>query len=234
MKGISAEGVAGYASVGRADGFFLVFERLDSTLSQRLSHWKHTENKQSSKSSSFFSLIRSKSQKSICTFDERIRVAYDIAEALCYLHQKSILFRDLKPGNIGFDRDGTVKVFDFGLAVELPHSGDENQLYNLAGNTGTARYMAVEVIRNQPYGLKADVYSFATLLCEILSLKKPFAELSGPEVKEWVSDFGNRPTISRSWPTPIRRLLKNCWEEKIELRPTISTVRDTLANSTSS
>jgi len=51
--------------------------------------------------------------------------------------------------NVGFDASDCLKIFDFGLAVELPESNDPNQTYNLAGNTGTSRYMAVEIIRKQ-------------------------------------------------------------------------------------
>ena len=163
------------------------------------------------------------------TFQERLQTAHDIATAISYLHERNILYRDLKPGNCGYDADGTLKIFDFGLAVELPHSDDPEQLYNLAGNTGTARYMAPEVIKNKPYNFKADVFSFTTLLWEILALKKPFAELSGQEVKEWVADFGNRPHISKQWPQAIRKLMKAGWSSDPEQRPTMKEVRNTLA-----
>lgn len=165
------------------------------------------------------------------TFKERIQAAHDIAKAIAYLHERGILYRDLKPGNVGFqDNDkNTLQIFDFGLAVELPHSDDPNQLYNLAGNTGTARYMAPEIIHNKPYNFKADTFSFMTLLWEILALKKPFAELSGPEVKEWVADFGNRPAISRSWPVAVRKMMKAGWSDAIDERPTMREVQETLA-----
>merc|ERR1711862_969013 len=112
---------------------------------------------------------------------------------------------------MGFDECGALKIFDFGLAVELPPCDDPNQTYNLAGNTGTSRYMAVEVIRKQPYNLKADVFSYSILLWELMALTKPYDGLVGHQVKECVSVFGERPSIPRSWPTAIRRLLRRGW-----------------------
>lgn len=228
LRGMCAAGVAGYAATGRADGFFLIFDQLAATLSHKLNEWRYFEKEQQNKTTkqSYFSF--KKTPKKMTTLKDRIQSAYDIANAITYLHERGILYRDLKPGNVGYDEDGTLKIFDFGLAVELPHSKDPDQLYNLAGNTGTARYMAPEIIHNRPYNFKADVFSFMTLLWEIMALKKPFAELSGPEVKEWVADFNNRPPISRSWPAPVRKMMKAGWSDIIEERPTMKEVRDIL------
>lgn len=231
LRGMCAAGVAGYAETGRAEGFFLIFDQLELTLTHQLNHWRSMEANKTAphKASSFFNFRTKGQHKNSLTFHNRLQTAHDIANAVTYLHERNILYRDLKPGNCGYDADGTLKIFDFGLAVELPSSDDPHQLYNLAGNTGTARYMAVEVIKNKPYNFKADVFSFTTLLWEILALKKPFSELSGQEVKEWVADFGNRPHISKAWPQTIRKLMKAGWSADSEQRPTMKEVRNTLA-----
>jgi serine/threonine protein kinase len=74
---------------------------------------------------------------------ERIQIAYAIADAMEYLHDTvGIVFRDLKPDNIGFDKTGTLKLFDFGLAKELkPGLEKVDGRYQLTGNTG--RYIHV-------------------------------------------------------------------------------------------
>lgn len=224
LRGWSTAGVGGFASTGRADGFFLLFDRLASTLSKRIAQWRE-ESKRRVKSSI---INNNRSSARMQLFNERIKTAIDISSAISYLHDKRVLYRDLKPANVGFDAEDQLKIFDFGLAVELPASDDPNQTYNLAGNTGTSRYMAVEVIRKQPYNCKADVWSFSVLLWELMALTKPYDGLVGHQVKECVSVFGERPSIPRSWPTNIRRLLRRGWSESIDERPTMDEVQDTL------
>ena len=134
----------------------------------------------------------------------------------------------MKPANIGFTSQNVLKIFDFGLAVEIPYHEDPDTTFKLAGNTGTSRYMAVEVIRKEPYNLKADVFSYSILLWEILALTKPYEGLLGPQVKESVSVYGERPTVPRSWPVAIRRLLRSGWGESMENRPTMDELYEVL------
>jgi serine/threonine protein kinase len=62
-------------------------------------------------------------------FAGRLQVGRDIASALSYLHEHGVIYRDLKPGNIGFDANSVVKLFDFGLSRELPHSEQISALW---------------------------------------------------------------------------------------------------------
>lgn len=132
---------------------------------------------------------------------------------------------------MGYDPDThQVKLFDFGLAVELPATKDPNQTYPLPGNTGTARYMAPEVIRSEPYNTKADVFSYSVLLWEIMSLVKPFEKLPGKDVKEQVAVFCERPHIPRTWPAPLRNILRRGWSDLLEVRPTMEEMHDVLTD----
>jgi serine/threonine protein kinase len=223
LRGWSAAGIAGFAETGRADGFFLVFDRLQETLSKRITTWRDK-----SKDTKKGSLMKSRANMRMQLFAERLQAAIDIAAAVEYLHSHRIIYRDLKPANIGYDQQGTLKVFDFGLAVELPEGSDRDSTFNLAGNTGTSRYMAVEVIRKHPYNVKADVFSFSILLWELMALCKPYDGLVGQQVKECVSVFGERPAIPRTWPTNLRRILRRGWTESLLDRPHIDEVKDTL------
>lgn len=223
LRGWSAAGIGGFSETGRADGFFLVFDRLSETLSRRITTWRER-----AKEAKKGSLMKSRANLRMQLFSERMQCAIDIASAVEYLHSKRIIYRDLKPANIGFDDDGTLKIFDFGLAVELPEGTDPDSTFNLAGNTGTSRYMAVEVIRKHPYNCKADVFSFSILLWELMALCKPYEGLVGQQVKECVSVFGERPAIPRTWPTHLRRLLRRGWNESIVDRPFMAEVKDTL------
>lgn len=221
LRGWSAAGISGFSAAGRADGFFLILDRLSITLSKRISRWREDEKVRKT-------LTKGRQIAKNQLLMIRLKTAIDIASAVAYLHERRILFRDLKPANIGFDADNTLKVFDFGLAVEIPHHEDPETTFKLAGNTGTSRYMAVEVIRKDPYNLKADVFSYSILLWEIMALAKPYDGLLGPQVKESVSLFGERPSVPRSWPVAIRRLLRRGWSESISNRPTMESVLETL------
>lgn len=83
-----------------------------------------------------------------------------------YLHGNSIIHRDLKLENILYTND-TVKIGDFGLAREVPGiCYGKIQLQELCGTDG---YMAPEVKKYKPYGLKADIYSFGVLSYELFA-----------------------------------------------------------------
>jgi serine/threonine protein kinase len=223
LRGWSAAGIAAFSETGRADGFFLIFDRLKETLSKRISTWRER-----SKETKKGTIMKSRTSMRMQLFAERVQAAIDIADAVQYMHSKRIIYRDLKPANVGFDEAGQLKLFDFGLAVELPEGTDPNSTFNLAGNTGTSRYMAVEVIRKHPYNVKADVFSFSILLWEIMALCKPYDGLVGQQVKECVSVFGERPAIPRTWPTTLRRILRRGWCENLLDRPFIPEVKDVL------
>lgn len=224
LRGWSAAGIGGFSQAARADGFFLVLERLELTLAKRISYWRE-EAKDNKKGGG---LIKGRNVPKHQQLLERLQAAVDVASAVLHLHERRILFRDLKPANVGFDYEGTLKIFDFGLAVEIPYHADPDTTFKLAGNTGTSRYMAVEVIRKEPYNLKADVFSFSILLWEIMALSKPYDGLLGHQVKESVSLFGERPSVPRSWPVAIRRLLRRGWSESIPNRPDMEEIHKTL------
>ncbi|KAG7365175.1 serine/threonine protein kinase [Nitzschia inconspicua] len=221
LRAWSAAGIAGFSTAGRADGFFLILDRLEITLAKKISHWREEEKQRKT-------LVKGRNSEKNKLLAERLQTAIDIASAVTYLHGRRILFRDLKPANVGFSPDGVLKIFDFGLAVEIPHHDDPETTFKLAGNTGTSRYMAVEVIRKEPYNLKADVFSYSILLWEIMALTKPYDGLLGHQVKESVSIFGERPSVPRSWPVAIRRLLRRGWSESISNRPDMQEVLTTL------
>ena len=84
LQGWSADGINGFATTGRADGFFLVFDRLESTLSKRISQWRE-ESKRRVKTSI---IKNNKSAARMQLFNERIKTAIDISSAISYLHEK--------------------------------------------------------------------------------------------------------------------------------------------------
>lgn len=94
----------------------------------------------------------------------------EIAVAFHYLHRYGITYRDLKPENIMIDKDGHIKLTDFGLAIDMNNS-DPNQTNTLCG---TAEYLAPEVILHNPCGPEVDWWALGILAFEMLTETTPF------------------------------------------------------------
>nr|XP_033772556.1 dual specificity testis-specific protein kinase 2 isoform X2 [Geotrypetes seraphini] len=99
----------------------------------------------------------------------RVKLAYGIALGLAYLHSKGIFHRDLTSKNCLIKvEDGkyTAIVADFGLAEKIP---DDSMECDKLAVVGSPYWMAPEVLRDEPYNEKADVFSYGIILCEIIA-----------------------------------------------------------------
>eukprot|EP00545_Synedropsis_sp_CCMP1620_P002855 CAMPEP_0119015874 /NCGR_PEP_ID=MMETSP1176-20130426/11699_1 /TAXON_ID=265551 /ORGANISM="Synedropsis recta cf, Strain CCMP1620" /LENGTH=482 /DNA_ID=CAMNT_0006969199 /DNA_START=69 /DNA_END=1517 /DNA_ORIENTATION=+ len=221
LRGMAAAGTAGFATC-RQKGYFLLLDRLQCTLDDKLEEWKDTERR--AVGSLQRKILDRTGKKQRYLLADRLKVAFDVASAMQYLHHNKIIYRDLKPDNIGFDLHGEVKLFDFGLAKELDDtmkSGYCSELYELSGNTGSLRYMAPEVALSEPYNLTADVYSFGLLLWQMCSLDLPYDGMSRTDHSLYVVKGNERPILDPSWSTPLRILMKRAWEPDPCLRPSM-------------
>ena len=81
-----------------------------------------------------------------------------------------------------------------------------------------------EVADALPYNHKADVYSFGVILWELNASKKPFEGLNREMFYERVVHGGERPPLSKKWPTELGKLIKDCWSEDIEKRPSFGQI----------
>jgi serine/threonine protein kinase len=210
IKAVSEGGIAGFEHGRRTDAFFMVVGKLEGSLQDRLPLWRE-----------HFREIQSRPRDRAVFFQERLQIVADIADALSYIHGLNMIHRDLKPLNIGFDSDGTVKVFDFGLARMIPESKHPDEAFQLTQKSGTYRYISPENFKGQPYNLKSDVYSFAILMHQILSFKAPFSGMSTFEQEKAVFENGIRPRIPLFWPWSIRKQMKRGWAQKSSKRPTM-------------
>nr|CCA22304.1 calcium/calmodulindependent protein kinase putative [Albugo laibachii Nc14] len=100
---------------------------------------------------------------------ETREIMLQLLRGVAFLHENCILHRDLKPENI-FLHDSMVKIGDFGLAVQLPHT---NAL--LTKSCGTLEYAAPEILTGQPYGSASDIFSVGVIMYVLLFGSFPFS-----------------------------------------------------------
>jgi len=211
--------ICGTSGIPGDFNFFIVLEKLETTLVEKIEEWKNEMRSYNG----FFGIKEQKKIAAQALWNERLIVASEISKALEYLHSQNIVYRDLKPANVAFDEKGTTKLIDFGLAKELKSmhqvASDE---YCITTRTGTLRYMAPEVALGKPYGTPADIFSFAILFWQILNLRTPFSSLNTEMHGRHVYIKEKRLHISSSWPSQVKKLVKECWSHKACDRPPAS------------
>ncbi|CAG5857681.1 unnamed protein product [Menidia menidia] len=104
-------------------------------------------------------------------FDEPRACYYaaQIIQGMEHLHQKKIIYRDLKPENVLLDNEGNVRISDLGLAVELA-----DDQFKIKGYAGTPGFMAPELLKGEEYDYSVDYFTLGVTLYEFLAAKGPF------------------------------------------------------------
>jgi serine/threonine protein kinase len=190
----------------KTGGFFLVLEALETTLTKELDLWSAMQRAP-------IDILAKRSQRnSIPTTRFRLDIAADVAKGMLYLHNHNIIFRDLKPDNVGIDRAGQVRLFDFGLAREVKDG-------RLKGVAGSMMYLAPETILGKFTCKSSDVYSFGILCWELMSMQPPYPDFNEPsQLQKAVSVDGHRPDLS-SVPEEVAPFISACWHSSHEARP---------------
>lgn len=140
-----------------------------------------------------------------------VRICAEAGEGLEALWSAGMIHRDVKPGNILFDRDGEVYVTDFGLAKNTL----SDSVLTLPGQSlGTLAYMAPEQIRGEPVTAAADIYSLGCVMFECLQGRPPFGDRQGMRVlwahlQDEPPDLSDtRPEISAEFTAALKSALR--------------------------
>ncbi len=145
------------------------------------------------------------------TLPERASLLAQVARALQHAHERGVLHRDLKPGNILLDTQGRPRVTDFGLAKTLgPEAGTTGRPESVTGSpVGTPAYMAPEQVRgDRTVTIAADIWSLGAVLYELLAGRPPFVADSAVETYRQILEEEPRRVTSEDSSSPVPRDLE--------------------------
>ncbi|MFN2384699.1 MAG: protein kinase [Thermoanaerobaculia bacterium] len=167
--------------------------------------------------------LRGKLDAGPITQKQAVDYALQVAKGLSAAHEKGIVHRDLKPENLFVTRDGHLKILDFGLAkrVEAVAPGKETSAPTGSGHTepgtvmGTAGYMSPEQVKGLPVDHRSDIFSFGTILYELLSGKKAFKRDTNAETMAAIMRDEPRDLSEsgRNISSALDRIVKHCLEK---------------------
>jgi eukaryotic-like serine/threonine-protein kinase len=151
-----------------------------------------------------------------------IRIGMQLADALAHAHERGVIHRDLKSGNVMITPDGRLKVLDFGLAtlfspkhIEEATTADAGA--ELGGIVGTLPYMAPEQLRGLPPDPRSDIWSLGVVLYELAAGTRPFSGNTGMELSAAILTRDPPPVpvdFSDSTSGQLRAIIERCLEKE--------------------
>ena len=167
-------------------------------------------------------------EKKLLPIPETLDYAVQIASALAAAHAAGIVHRDVKPANVMLSKSGEVKLVDFGLAkLTEPQSGDDATPTVSAGLRteqgtvlGTPSYMSPEQAEGRPVDGRSDVFSFGSVLYEMLTGRRPFQGDSQVSVRKAVLTITPPPprALRSEIPPDVERIVLRCLQREAEAR----------------
>jgi len=154
-----------------------------------------------------------------------VNIARQIAEGLAEAHRLGVVHRDLKPGNIMIDREGDVRIMDFGVARTLKEKG-------ITGDgviVGTPEYMSPEQVEGEDVDRRSDIYSLGAILYEMVTGRRPFEGHTALSValKQKTETPRNPRELNAQVSEVLNRLILKCLEKDRGKR--YATVEEVLA-----
>jgi len=145
-----------------------------------------------------------------------VSIARQVAEGLGEAHRLGVVHRDLKPGNIMIDKEGSAKIMDFGIARSLLRVGTTAE----GAVIGTPEYMSPEQVEGKPADVRADIYALGVILFEMVTGRPPFEGETALAVahKHKYEPAPDPRTLNPQLPVALGRLILRSMEKEREKR----------------
>jgi eukaryotic-like serine/threonine-protein kinase len=154
---------------------------------------------------------------------QAVDYALQVAKGLSAAHEKGIIHRDLKPENIFVSKDGHLKILDFGLAKRVQKVSAEgvHTAQTVTGGTeagtilGTVGYMSPEQVRGLSADHRSDIFSFGTILYELLSGERAFSRQTAGDTLAAIllEEPENLSESGRTVSPAVERIVRRCLEK---------------------
>ncbi|GLJ15497.1 hypothetical protein SUGI_0254480 [Cryptomeria japonica] len=154
---------------------------------------------------SLYHLIHTSGQGKKFSWRRRLKMLRDICRGMMCIQRMNIVHRDLKSANCLVDKHLTVKICDFGLSRIMTNLPIRDTVA-----AGTPEWMAPELLRNEPFTYKCDIFSLGVIMWELCTLKRPWEAVQPMQVVYAVAHEGARLDIPEG---PIGKLISDCWAD---------------------
>jgi serine/threonine protein kinase/Tfp pilus assembly protein PilF len=153
-----------------------------------------------------------------------LSIIIQVCDALAYTHERNIIHRDIKAGNVMVTKTGQVKILDFGLAKllqgehELPKGADRSDITEIGIPYGTATYAAPEQAKGEPADHRADIFSTGVLMYELLTGIWAFQGKTVVDVRHQVLHGTPKP-LADMRPEPLPPRLQEILDKALSKEP---------------
>ncbi|MCB1184169.1 protein kinase [bacterium] len=149
-----------------------------------------------------------------------VEIGIALSDALTAAHEKGVVHRDLKPGNVMLTREGRVKVLDFGLAKLAAAEPDLELTQPATLSTpglmvGTVPYMSPEQVRGEEVDARSDLFALGIILYELATGRRPFAGATAADVSSSILRDAPDPlpSVRPDLPGDLERIVSRCLEK---------------------